>query len=293
MKPNEKPGALLSAFKNSGLLNETPPTRLFHYTSANGLKAIVEKNGMYAAPYYSMNDPQEIKHGVEIIETTLCDSNFTCTYPVISEALLSKLHATTLRTDTKFLNLDRDLHLICFSESSDNLSEWRAYADDGNGFAIEIDTYTIARQPDSWGFSKCLYRSDEQIAKLRKLIEVYDAFLTENNLSITNNDLLNICGYLLWTLIIKFKHEAYSDEKEWRFTPPPNKLSKFNAFISGKKLRSSGLIPFKGQNAVKKIIVGPRNDFKTASFAIESMLKDSPFSEHNKPKIVMSEAPYR
>jgi hypothetical protein len=105
---------------------------LYHYTDASGLKGIIENDEIWFTDYHYLNDPSELRHGIFLAHAT------------IKAARLNAGHAETLCDMMTDLfahdNFDSQLQFLiaCFSRDGDELGQWRAYADNGRGFAIKF-----------------------------------------------------------------------------------------------------------------------------------------------------------
>lgn len=111
-------------------------------------------------------------------------------------------------------------------KNSEDLNQWRVYADNGYGFMLGIrPQYFI--QKGLWnlvsldssflaGFdklflSKCIYNHEQQRSVVVSLLEL---FLNENNPNHPDNTLK--LKFILKRLSSIFKHQSYSAENEWR-----------------------------------------------------------------------------
>src|SRR5580704_14459526 len=105
------------------------PQRLFHYTSQAGLLGIVSSNVLWATNALYLNDSSELDYGLTAAREKL-------------RAVLNRSSAVSelLRRTDRLLKLpillpDRNFYACCFCEESNLLSQWRAYADRGGGYA--------------------------------------------------------------------------------------------------------------------------------------------------------------
>ena len=112
---------------------EPTPNVIYHYTDARGLRGILETGKLWFTDIFYLNDPTELRHSLSFAVDFLRKEAAKG-----SPAL--KLFLEHLGT-----MLSRDIEeiahfFVCsFSKSSDELGQWRAYADDGRGFAIGFD----------------------------------------------------------------------------------------------------------------------------------------------------------
>ncbi len=121
-------------------MNEIKPDRvIYHYCDANALLSILEYKTLRFTHAAYLNDTLEIRRGVEfcrgILHELLTDAPND---PVLTSAVAYLTHVE-----------DWQYYVCCFSESEDKLSQWRAYADDGAGFAIGFSAVHLSRDSDS------------------------------------------------------------------------------------------------------------------------------------------------
>ena len=110
------------------------PERLYHYTNAAGLKGILESGTLWLSDMTSLNDPSEMVYG------------FTRALPILREHIANIHRAGKKFTDNITAFAERGLLLkvahffVCsFTSQPDDLGQWRAYADDAQGYALGFD----------------------------------------------------------------------------------------------------------------------------------------------------------
>jgi hypothetical protein len=112
-----------------------PPPIIYHYTDDAGLKGILESGTIRLTSVANLNDPAELKHGfshaMDILHARVA------TGPPELEPFS--------RMFNRFLidgGIEEAAHYFvsCFSTSGDDLGQWRAYADNGRGFALGFDS---------------------------------------------------------------------------------------------------------------------------------------------------------
>jgi hypothetical protein len=170
---------LLTAVKLQ-LLAPAPPERLYHYTSLSTFQKIVEGKVMWATEGFYMNDYTELRHSANLILETAerLQDEFAKRTDGRDPFGLMRL---AVRADSE--NRQDLMFLTSFSENGDSLSQWRAYADNGAGVAIEFDLTrlrdsTYPQMPDRLDrpmMLKCVYDIDVQ----RDLVERLLRGLTE------------------------------------------------------------------------------------------------------------------
>lgn len=198
------------------------PATLFHYTKAEGLKGIVESGCIWLSDIFGLNDPSEMRHGVQYalnaLQRAAASGHRGAQLFVwrFSEQLGGKLEEISRQ------------FVACFSPSGDDLSQWRAYADKGKGYALGFDgprlETAFGRMPPLTASFAVNYKEQslreaaEQIAtEAFRVAEFpvgrgYDgptlsAFLQALSVQASNA--------ILYTAMY-FKHSAYEVEREYR-----------------------------------------------------------------------------
>lgn len=123
--------------------------------------------------------------------------------------------------------------VVCFSENGDSLSQWRGYADDGQGCSIGFSLKWLQEKVRQTGnllrLEKVQYINSKQFKSLmekeaeRLLYIVQDiyAWATDKNNAVGDIDEAIIYNfkYVVFDAIsdsLKYKMKAFSEEKEWR-----------------------------------------------------------------------------
>src|ERR1700730_1271189 len=102
---------------------------LYHYTSAGGLLGIIESGTLWASDCRFLNDATELSYSTEQLLaalSTLEDDTMGPESGFILPGVVEHLTAETFR-----------VHVVCFCEDGDLLSQWRGYGADG-GYAVGL-----------------------------------------------------------------------------------------------------------------------------------------------------------
>jgi hypothetical protein len=157
-----------------------------------------------------LNDAQEGHWGYEIfIEAAnriLKRESVPDTFPAISEEFISQVDATWSVFGTRLASF-----VACFSTDGDSLSQWRAYADDGRGFAIGFKAQQLRRLPVQ--MLDVLYDREKQI---EEMVIAVGALFLEFTEEARNSSWLRQESALLAASGLAFKNPAWRDEKEVR-----------------------------------------------------------------------------
>lgn len=189
-------------------LNTPLPGKLYHYTSAEAFRCIVEYKKLWATDAFYMNDNQEILHALELCQEvcrsiTKEASGRECEF---LEKLFGELHFQKTNQTHIFT--------VSFSESRGQLSQWRAYTRNG-GYALSFKGATLSQIANGQGYliAKCIYEEGLKKELLNEFIaDKVRQSATEPNIDLSAvtaaNDFLVIAAMM--------KHQGFSEEKEWR-----------------------------------------------------------------------------
>lgn len=272
---------------------------IYHYCRPESFLAIVTSRCMWFSAFYTLNDVYERGWGYSIFEKA-------------SETLNEE-------TGSKFIGkifepviagyLHTMLMIGCFSLDPDVLSQWRAYADDGRGFAIGFSPklMKIPAKP-----LRVLYDQAAQVQELvGNLKHVYEV---EKASGFNYSDEFRSHLFHMGLDLCAYKHPAFREEREIRFVhccgmiseegskklmplgargPDGERLSE--PLDIHFRMRDGVLVPYviidysnKGAvTPIKEIVLGPQNE--NAKSNIEFFLGSIGMPEVT---VRQSEAPY-
>jgi len=111
---------------------------IYHYCDPNALLSILEHKKLRFTHAAYLNDTLEIRHGVAICRGILTELlKGSPDDPVLTNAVAYLANAE-----------EWQYYVCCFSESKDKLSQWRAYANNGDGFAIGLRVDHLSQSSD-------------------------------------------------------------------------------------------------------------------------------------------------
>lgn len=266
-----------------GFGNEPAPPRIFHYTNDKGLRGILESGKIWLTDIFCLNDPAELRHGIEhAIE--LIRSMAENGPPEF------KLFATKFSAISSG-GIERSAHYFvsCFSKNGDELGQWRAYGDDGRGFALGFDGTRLEQRfaapngvamPNNSTFP--VTYDDRMLRTIHeKVIQKLVPFVSEPRGRNLDNYAINAymkhlsinLSVLVFWVALYFKHEAYVNECEYRFLQiQSGDLTAENVRF---RARPYGLVRYTeydwrsvAPEALKEIIIGPAAErHKSQSYA--------------------------
>jgi hypothetical protein len=292
---------------NQSLSAVPPPELIFHYTNDVGLHGILSSGKVWLTEITHLNDPSELQHGIDVAleelkKATLKDDDMVKQFVVEFENFL-KDKATSISKN----------FVCCFSTNGNELSQWRAYADNAKGYALGFAGHDLEQAFSKQGgkcgrpthpmsycekelrdlhgdFIRCVLPEVTAPSRDRFPIDGFEAqylnYLAQLSATLATSLLLNS---------IRFKHPAYQVEREYRFleifhlyTEPPNLRQ---------RARRHSLVPYTefdwrqlAPHSLKKIMVGPAADEKQAVSFAEDCLR---IHECGDIEIEVSKIPYR
>ena len=271
------------------LLEREPPGLLYHYTSLDGLKGVLESGSVWATDIAFLNDAAEVAHANGLTAHAI-------------EHALRKLEASSARNahfadddgweETFYASIreavveprSANVLVTSFSEYGDQLSQWRGYCPPAAGYALGFDGAALRdafRASGMW-FAPCIYDEEEQRLQVARLVEtsiLYALRWTPRTKLEEEMDIaraIRIFAHEHAPLAAVLKHPRFSEECEWRAfsSPSPSRLSM--AYRTGRTM----LIPYSviplGQDVasmpLREIVIGPTTHPELAAAALKRML---------------------
>ena len=256
----------------NNFLRLRPQELLHHYTTSDGLIGIFESRAIWATSIHHLNDAEEYVHATKLLR----------------DELEKRLKGETGQRKATFANWLNDLirdergraFIVSFSERSDDLSQWRAYANCDNAYAIAFDQREMLGMLTDFEFSlvKCVYSLEEQKDLLIHLVDyLYKYSLRQ--MTLTGDrwwEWLGRTNKVVISVLAALKHPSFKEEREWRVVVPLN--SKRRLFFRTGRF---GIVPFykiplltdsHNRLSFSQITVGPTRDKKAAEFAIDELI---------------------
>ena len=218
---------------------------LYHYTTAEGLKGVIEKDELWATSAYYLNDSTEILYGYRLLDLAL-EKWLKRAAP--SKDSISRGFTGSLRRWFGYDALERNvitpIYLTCFCEEDNLLSQWRAYGSSGGysiGFRVPAGGIIYGLMPEPRVYTaRCVKVEYDREKQIRRVMEILDAalpILDEQDVTdaIRSIDPLSPLGFSQPSRIIQemlveestgFKDAAFAVEKEWRFVVRSRELLK-------------------------------------------------------------------
>ena len=205
------------------LIGSTAKTSIYHYTSVNGLKSILENKTLWLSEISFMNDESEIKYTFNLVCYYLDSVKKYSTEFKNSIKKWLDILVNTYSKEVKY-----GYYVMSFSLNSDSLPIWTYYTKNPNsaGFNVEFDKDNIIEVVKNHSMmfgcihGLVLYNKTRQKKAIKKVLDKYyeiylkspdeEALNAPKNASILEavNDLL--------LLSLFFKSSYFKNEEEYR-----------------------------------------------------------------------------
>ena len=268
---------------------------LYHYTSAESLKGIIDSQSIWATNIGFLNDDQEYKYLVDLLIPQIERLKNT-TNKFLLERIIQLIKANEGGETS-------GAYVFSLSEEPDLLSQWRAYCK-GGGFSIGFDHQRIMElaNQDNMFLFKCVYIKSQQLDLIKQFIDGLSDELSKLSQPIQDkNEALRFWGEHITQQITKLaniiKHPSFHEEKEWR-------VVKINVSNTDQQLNHR---PFKGLFIpyysisfnhfipIKRVIVGPHKYAKLSKRSVFEFIHSEKIKRnaHISTIFDISEIPHR
>ncbi|HEX3153201.1 MAG TPA: DUF2971 domain-containing protein [Candidatus Angelobacter sp.] len=297
----------LETWKISVAGNGRPPGLIYHYCDANALLNIFRTKSMWATGTRYLNDSSELVSALRNLNQTTEKHRKSKTGELLTS--LTEVMRTA-GVDLLSRAIGMESYVTCFSEDPDILSQWRAYADDGLGFAIGFNAQKL-RVLDSSSpgvkIKRIVYAGQEEQnliddlfyglgAIIKPYLPIfgapgeklrYDSSQPRTWLSVRLSE-------ALYEITIQCKHRSFQEEKEWRITTAANS-TQFRS-SRGRIVPYTILDMTSSENhslmPIEKIVIGPKADRLDTERVLMYLGEEYGYG-HSGFEILQSDAPYR
>lgn len=190
--------------------------RLYHYTSVEGLKGILDNESLWTTQIQYMNDSKEFGHAVDIALGLIKRKKLS------ASARLTKFYSAMENT----LGSSNGARTFIFSmtENPDQLSQWRGYCGLG-GYSIGFNKSALQELCETSNFrlEKCVYDDTEKERLIGEVIEAAVSYF-ESQDGREDFDVIERESKF-YSRILKIgstmKHSSFVEEQEWRLIGGP------------------------------------------------------------------------
>ena len=265
----------------------------YHYTTVEALHEIVRSKRFRLSNVFFMNDYMEVEWCFNLAREMMEKS------PKQFAPLLDQVR------ERRF----KHIFCGCFSAAKDDLSQWRGYADDGRGVAIEVDLTEVAkRSNDHIETFEVIYGVERQNSHLDELLRGFLEPIKKGRLAerLGERGKTAHAYFQLSDFAVQCKNPAFSGEKEirlvrraveskeiWRYD---EELAHEFRYGVDFRVRRGTLVPFVEidlpLDTIRSIWFGPRFGNDMAMVAIQLLLSKEGVSERVVKNIQRSKASY-
>lgn len=269
------------------------PKLLYHYTDGRGLLGMLATNAIWATEAGFLNDSAELDHVYTVVSRV---AERQC--KGLRSQAARKLAERLVRAREDGFSFMKSVYVACFSQERDLLSQWRAYANDGLGYAIGFDPVTQfqvgeTRARKYWeaprlvrvmyddavpgslvdGFVAATLKLIDRVARQSKRMEAFAAERGESVLAMG-----------IGRLASAIKKPGFREENEWRlvfdshgpngsFEPVGFMPSRFGLtpHVSLCAARRGGRKP--SLLPIRELVLGPKLDSAQAESAARGLLR--------------------
>ena len=269
-----------------------------HYTDLNGLLGILDNTTVWATHAMYLNDPHEFEYGKKLIAKAIGDIKTD------SDTVLRQFSDVCMENffDSNFVVMtDKSQYYLSFSNKKDDLSQYRAYSNQGAGYCLVFDWDELKASLKGDGLEgtfsliHIIYDEKKALEVLREIIDASIQFLKTSQISQEDKEqqlvsavhVAQVTSRLLRIAASRFKQSGFHDEAEIRLMPNPS-TEEFQLLPQIEPLekfrnREGILIPYleipvksspKSHRAcLKQIIIGPKLPFHKAELSLIKYLE--------------------
>lgn len=203
------------------------PKIVYHYCSLETFFDIFSNSTIRLSNISKSNDSEEITYLLPKMKK-FCTGLFNYYNDMLPEQYKLQTDFINNVFDSKFNETSLNFYVICFSEETDLLSQWRGYANDACVVSIGFSTesfYPLARSiRSSYNFSQVRYSFDDLYDQIEKYTTKKTKKSFNGNPQNDSLSLLNIVDTTLSMILynsILYKNPNFNEEKEWRLVYNP------------------------------------------------------------------------
>ncbi|UPJ39776.1 DUF2971 domain-containing protein [Bradyrhizobium sp. 40] len=277
------------------------PTLIYHYCDANALLGILQNRQVWATDTNYLNDADELASLFKNVVGHLAAKRTKGSEFLIEQ--FQKISATAATFRRGLIGLG--VYVACFSEDGDVLSQWRAYAADGMGFAIGFDPsrFRVLKEDREASPKRMIYGGSVEERIVTKYFSDFASALAPfaNRLQTFGWPEMSFDSWLqlrisefLHEVAFECKHPAFHEEQEWRiialqgevrYRASANRLVPYRV-LDMTSAQNEKLMP------IEEIVIGPCAP-AMESERVLTYLADSLGYGHAGIRFRRSNAPYR
>jgi hypothetical protein len=292
---SDRTNSLMEAFEDPRVMAEyitrvnavAPPDRMYHYTDAAGLEAILRSGTLWFTDVFRLNDPGEIRYGLGAACAHLAEAG-----RLQSASDIEKEFATTVCEKLQE-NVESSANYFVSSCSfeRDHENQWTKYGGNGRGYALAFDAGVLERHfmgvaPSNHSTFPISYAAEEMQGMQREIVTqglaIVRAVGPHMGAALLRRISVRISVNILHCAIF-FKAPNWASEREYRFMM----VHRGDIAVSGVKTRLRGDTEVRYCEydwktgcaaALREIVVGPQSDAGFAERLCAELLPGQPIA---------------
>lgn len=216
------------------------PEIVYHYTDAAGLAGMLLNHSIWATDHRFLNDRSEIGHTHGLVRDLL-EAKLGHSDPLLRRFYK---HIVDLRKSPVIC----DRFIFSLSEERDDLSQWRGYAREGQGFTVGFCGPSLSEVsgPDlQYSFVQVEYSHERQEAALRRLLSALEKAIRKATEEFAEDKAIEEAAKCFDWVVENWaavnKHQSFRLEREWRiveFVPEADRAAEVRVRVSERRLVS-------------------------------------------------------
>lgn len=278
---------------------------LFHYTSGENLIQIIQSGELWSTQIACLNDTKELVHAVDVLLEAIKERQNGKLRPEFDK-LLRTISSILSNANPEVVGI----FVSCFSESKDDLSQWRAYGGANGGYALEFKTEELLQYASRMNayLVPVTYDQTSKNAVMSDILKWSEIFLmrgiSASRAPTTDEWIEEFAAFWIEQLTYLaplLKHESFKGEQEWRliYQLRPSDLTNLRFTERATMMRRHLPLVFneKDENdysslPISGVMVGPKTYQKLTKIAVGDLLTTKGYSTEEVP-VSASEIPYR
>lgn len=304
------------------LIATSIPKTLWHYTSIDAFKKIVESKQIFATEVHYLNDRSEFIHARQMADDVIAE------FPARSkiDKAVAETTAVFIKDSFEFVTLNNpEVYVASFTAAEDQLSQWRAYSYGTAGVSLGFDLRGFRPKGGTAFaacFAPCIYGTEEKKLLLRSALvglaqKLFDraSRATKGRQKLLSKSAIKritpaFTRFLRDILRVSAlsKHESFAEEKEWRLVLALVPSRSSDKFTRQFRVKPTTLAPYvtyplsteipywknqsrlvSGVLPLTDVILGPDSD-ENAVYAAKMFLRERDLIM---ARVRVSKAPYR
>jgi Protein of unknown function (DUF2971) len=280
-------------------LSQRPTGPIYHYTDATGLLGILGNKEIWATDALHLNDAREFKCSMELLQAEL-EKRSNSEFALAGRSSEWNSLLAEWKEDPQGRHQSR-MYVASFSARGNQLSQWRSYCRNGNGFSIGFHPSDLAyaQRTSSFHLVKCVYHANEQASLIRSVV----SYLEKGWLKARRIEGLDGLAFLLrlgskaTAAMLAIKDSSFEEEQEWRLVGYANAHIPLRFRAGRYGIVSYCALPLSRPNekpTVADIYLGPNDNVEEAMIAVSDFLRHATSQNPgHTDNVVPSGIPYR